>query len=221
MGQLLDSAIEFLNEDGWQFNRSEANNWVSLNFTGENGSWLSWFQDRGSVLVAYASCPVKAPTNRLKAVSEFVARANFDLGVGNFEMSFDTGAIRYKSGVHVRDEHLSKAMAASLFYITNATMDDYFPGIMAVIYGDTAPDVAIARVEEAIELRRKPSSDGAASVETPATDSVAKAAEPISDDLAALLARLSSGLGEPESEQGGTAQTLTTSEREVRPPDEL
>src|SRR5579859_1767025 len=100
MGQLLESAIEFLNEAGWRFMQSEEYNWVSLYYTGDSGSWLSWFQDRGQALVAYAVCPVKAPRDRWTAVSEVISRANYGLGCGNFEMNFEDGAIRYKNGIH-------------------------------------------------------------------------------------------------------------------------
>jgi hypothetical protein len=115
MGQLLDSAIQFLNDGGWRFTHSEDDNWASLYYTGDSGTWMSWFQDRGSSLVAYAVCPVKAPADRRAGVSEVISRANYGLGAGNFEISFEDGVIRYKNGIYAEDEQLSVAMVRHLF----------------------------------------------------------------------------------------------------------
>ena|SRR5579859_2519236 len=187
MGQLLDSAIQFLTDGDWRFMHSEDDNWASLHYTGGSGSWLSWFQDRGSCLIAYAVCPVKAPSDRWPAISELVGRANYGLGAGNFEMNFEDGTIRYKSGIYMGDEPLTVALVRDLFYIANTTMDDYLPAIMAVMYGDTLPQLAVARAEEAIEARRLSRSAAAlASDETLVGDA-------INPELAALLATLSSG----------------------------
>ena len=200
MGQLLESAIQFLNDGGWQFTSSEDGNWASLYYTGTTGSWLSWFQDRGSALVTYAVCPIKAPVDRLAAVSEVISRANAGLGVGNFELNFDDGTVRYKSGIYAGDEQLSVTMVGHSFFITNSTLDDYLPAIMGVMYGDIMPQLAVARVEEAIQLRRtalnfEPSPIAEAHVDDgPETDTGL-----MNEELETLLATLSSGFVEPGS----------------------
>ena len=216
MGQLLDSAIEFLTDGRWRFTQSEDDNWVSLYYTGESGSWLSWFQDRGAALVAYAACPVKAPRDRWTAVSEVIGRANYGLGCGNFEMSFEDGAIRYKNGIYARDERVSATMIGHLFHITNSTMDDYLPAIMAVLYGDMSPELAVGRVEEALELRRLAVSlDTSTAVETPVDDEVAPGPDLINEELETLLATLSSGFGaQAESDNHRTAENRPGAELE-------
>jgi hypothetical protein len=198
MVTLLDSAIQFLNDGGWRFTHNEDDNWASLFYTGESGSWLAWFQDRGASLVAYAVCPVKAPADRWPAISELIGRANYGLGVGNFEMSFEDGTIRYKNGIYAGDEQVSVAMVRHLFYMAVSTMDDHFPAIMAAIYGDTPPQLVVARVEEAIELRRVARArDSMSTVDPLIEDAVATQPQLVSDELESLLATLSAGFGAP------------------------
>jgi hypothetical protein len=84
-------------------------------------------------------------------------------------------------------------------------MDDYFPAIMAVVYGDTLPQLAVARVEEAIELRRTRVNADPADGGTSTAEAATAVLEPMNLELAALLATLSSELDEradPDEHQG-------------------
>jgi hypothetical protein len=223
MAQLLDAASHFLNEGGWRFTHSEDDNWASVYYTGVSGSWMSWFQDRGTSLVAYAVCPVKAPAERWPAVAELIGRANSGLGVGNFEMSFEDGALRFKNGIYAGDEQLSVAMVRHSFYLTNTTMDDYLPAILAVLYGETLPQLAIARVEEGIELRHASlNADPSTTLEAldDESDTTAPpAAEPINAELETLLATLSSGFSQlAESEKQVPAENRIDAESDNASP---
>lgn len=147
--------MQYLDEAGWHFARSDADGWVSVNYTGENGAWLAWMQDRGAYLVAYAVCPTKAPADRRPAIAEFITRANFGLAAGNFEMNFDTGQIRFKNGIYAREETLSTTLVGRMFQFANWTMDDYYAGLMAVIYAGSDPATVVAQMEEAVQRRRQ------------------------------------------------------------------
>jgi hypothetical protein len=79
-------------------------------------------------------------------------RVNMQLALGNFEMNFDTGDIRCKTGVETPEGDLSVAMVRSIAYANLRAMDYYFPGVLAVVHGGLSPEAALARVEaEAVE----------------------------------------------------------------------
>jgi hypothetical protein len=67
--------------------------------------------------------------------------------IGNFEMDFEDGEIRYKTSIDVEGDSLSSALIKRLVYANVMMMDAYLPGIMSVIYGDVEPKDAIAQVE--------------------------------------------------------------------------
>jgi hypothetical protein len=199
--------MQYLDEAGWHFARSDADGWVSVNYTGENGAWLAWMQDRGSYLVAYAVCPTKAPVGRRPAIAEFITRANFGLAAGNFEMNFDTGQIRFKNGIYARDEALSASLVGRMFQFANWTMDDYYAGLMAVIYAGSDPATAVAQMEEAVQRRRQ-TTTAATATATEVEDVDGEPAPPVelhNAEIQSLLTRLTEQMEQDELSAGEDA----------------
>ena len=149
MGEILDVAISFFKEDGWSFTQLEDQPILRVGFEGENGQWTCYAQalEEQTQLLVYSICPVKTPEDRRMAVAELLTRANYGLFIGNFELDFDDGEIRYKTSIDVEGDRLSPALVRPLVYANVMMMDRYLPGIMSVIYGDVAPAEAVARVE--------------------------------------------------------------------------
>ena len=77
----------------------------------------------------------------------FLTRANYGLLIGNFEMDYNDGEVRYKTSIDVEGDRLSKALVKRLVYDNLAVMDRYLPGVLSVIYGGASPTEAIAQVE--------------------------------------------------------------------------
>jgi len=100
-----------------------------------------------AVRFLYSICPIRAPEDKRPAVAEFLTRANYGLLIGNFEMDFEDGEIRYKTSIDVEGDRLSPALLRQLTYANVVTMDRYLPGIMSVIYGNVTPVEAIAQIE--------------------------------------------------------------------------
>jgi hypothetical protein len=149
MGKLLRTAITFFQTDGWSLSHIEEQTAIQTTFQGDNGQWNCYAQAREEQeqFVFYSVFPVAAPEDRRLAVAEFLTRANYGLVIGNFEMDFTDGEIRYKTGVDIEGDRLSPALVRQLVYANVLTMDMYLPGIMSVLYGDVSPAEAIAQIE--------------------------------------------------------------------------
>ena len=80
-------------------------------------------------------------------MAEFLTRANSGMIIGNFELDFADGEIRYKTSIDVEGDSLSSSLIKRLVYANVTMMDEYLPGIMSVIYGDVEPKDAIAQIE--------------------------------------------------------------------------
>jgi len=74
-------------------------------------------------------------------------RANSGTIVGNFELDFAEGEIRYKTSIDVEGDRLSSALIKQMVYANVTMMDRYLPGIMSVIYSNVSPSDAIAQIE--------------------------------------------------------------------------
>jgi hypothetical protein len=118
-------------------------------FQGENGTWVCYAHAREEqkLFIFYSVCQVNAPEDKRMAVAEFLTRANYGLLIGNFELDFNDGEIRYKTSIDVEGDRPSPALVQQLVYANVLTMDRYLPGIMTVIYGSASPAEAIAEIE--------------------------------------------------------------------------
>lgn len=150
MGEILDIATSFFQQDEWAFTQLEDQPILRLGFQGENGQWNCYAQAREeqSQLLFYSICPVKAPEDKRTAVAEFLTRANYGMFIGNFELDFSDGEIRYKTSIDVEGSQLTPTLVKPLVYASVLMMDRYLPGIMSVIYGGVSPAEAVARAEE-------------------------------------------------------------------------
>ncbi|MFP4121955.1 hypothetical protein [Coleofasciculus sp.] len=73
----------------------------------------------------------------------FLSRANYGMIIGNFELNFDDGEIRYKTSTAVKNHLLDSGTIKQLVYTNVKMMDEYLPGIIAVTKGGVSPADAI------------------------------------------------------------------------------
>jgi hypothetical protein len=155
MEKVFDAIVNFFREDEWEFSQVEGEAVLQMGFTGDKGNWMCYAQaqedEETAQFIFYSVCPVKAPENKRVIAAEFLTRANYGLVLGNFELDFADGEIRYKTSIDVKDDRLSSALSKQLVYTNVLMMDKYLPGIMGVIYGDVSPEQAIAQVENQLE----------------------------------------------------------------------
>lgn len=146
---LMEVVRQFLTEDDWNFRQVEGKPLLQLGFTGENGRWQCFAQvsEEMEQLAFYSMLDVKVPQDKRLNVAEFLTRANYGLNIGNFEMDFSDGEIKYKTSVSVKGGQLTNEMIKVLVYANVMTVDKYFAGIMSVIYGGQSPVEAIQKAE--------------------------------------------------------------------------
>jgi hypothetical protein len=141
--------VRFFEDDGWSFEQISDLPALRTGFTGENGKWTCYAHAREEVhqFVFYSLLPVNTPSDKLDAMAEFMTRANYGMIVGNFELNYEDGEVRYKTSLDIGDGDLSLLLVKQLVYPNVATMDLYLPGLMAVIYSNTSAADAIAKIE--------------------------------------------------------------------------
>jgi len=147
--RIFDTMLQFFQEDGWKFRQLEDKPILQMGFSGNNGSWMCFAQARDDQqrFAFYSIMESRVPENKRLAVAEYLTRANYGLMIGNFEMDFSDGEVRYKTTIDVEGGQLTPAMVKTMVYVNVLMMDKYLPGIMSVIYGGASPANAIAQVE--------------------------------------------------------------------------
>ena len=150
LNPIMDAVKAFFTADNWSFDEVEGRNIIRMQFAGENANWTCYAQvkEEQERLMFYSTLPTKAPEEKRFAIAEYITRANYGLLIGNFEMDFADGEIRFKTSVDMEDGALTHKFIQNLVYMNVLMMDKYLPGVMSVIYSDTSPANAIAQVEE-------------------------------------------------------------------------
>ena len=147
--KIFEAIINFFTEDDWAYTKIQGEPTLRLAFQGQNGKWTCYAKAREQQqqFVFYTICPVKVPETKNLAIAEFIARANFGMIIGNFELDFTDGEIRYKTSIDVEGANLTFTQIKRLVYANVMMMDQYLPGIMSVIDSDVEPKDAIAQIE--------------------------------------------------------------------------
>ncbi len=84
--------------------------------------------------------------NKKQMIPECITRANYGIIIGNFELDFNDGEIRQKTSIHAEGDRLSFALIKQIVYAKVTMMDQYLPGIMAVIESDVSPVDVFAQI---------------------------------------------------------------------------
>lgn len=147
---ILENVISFLTTNNWSFSQHKTEPILKIGYQGENGEWICTAKTREEhrQFLFYSYFPVNVPENKRQAVAEFLTRANFGLIVGNFEMDFNDGELRYKTyGIDAQGSSLDTDLIGQLIFANVMIMDQYLPGIMSVIYAHVSPEIALMQVE--------------------------------------------------------------------------
>lgn len=150
MSQLLDTMMAFFESESWPFHVMDSKTVLQTAFAGENGRWNCYAQAREEQkqFVFYSMIPVNAPEPKRQAVAEYITRVNYGLILGNFELDYSDGEIRYKTSIDVDGDEISEALIRNAVNRNVYTVDRYLPGIMSVIYADADPAEAVAKIEQ-------------------------------------------------------------------------
>jgi len=148
-GPIFQKVVEFFKDDGWPFEQLEDEEILRLEYEGENSKWRCFAHviEESQRFVFLSSLANFVPKLMRLEASEYLTRANFGMEVGNFEMDFSDGTVRYRTSVDVEGGELTSTMIKNMVYLNIAVMDQYLPGLKKVVKDGMEPEKAIEEVE--------------------------------------------------------------------------
>lgn len=149
MQPILSSLIDFMEDGKWHYEILEGQNLLRFFFKGKTGRMLCYadVQEDDRWLIFYSYLPVNTPPEKIHEMAEFVARANRGMRIGNFELDFEDGEVRFKTSIDVEGGELTSRMIDNLLQANLVTMDRYFSGMMELIYTEKSPRELVQRIE--------------------------------------------------------------------------
>lgn len=149
MSEIFDEVMAFFIEEDWPVKVLKEGESIETQFRGDTGQWPCYVRvdQDANQLAFYSVCPALAPVQKRLSVAEFITRANFGLMMGNFELNFEDGQLRYKTSLDVEDAGINTALIKNLIFANLTLMNLYLPGLMRVIYTDKTPPEIIEEIE--------------------------------------------------------------------------
>jgi hypothetical protein len=149
MGALIDVVEEYLIEIGWKFEKDDDSEVIKTGVNAKNASFrlVIYSLEEKDLLTVYVAQDNNVPSDKLLLIAEFIARANYGLNLGNFDLDMEDGELGYKVAMDLEGGHLSTDMVGNMVGAGVSTMDQYYPGLMAVLFGNASPEEAIIQIE--------------------------------------------------------------------------
>jgi hypothetical protein len=147
--QAYETLGQFLEEDGWHPQRLEDKHAYRMYYQGKNGQLRCYAQIRVDLeqFIFYAVAPINVPEEVRPAAADFITRANYGLRLGNFELDYSDGEVRFKNSLDFEGEPLTNNLIRHIIYPAVQTMNNYLPGVMKVAFGALTPVEAIQEIE--------------------------------------------------------------------------
>jgi len=147
---LINLVKDFLIEQEWQFSQIEDKGVFIFGISGKNGKFQCYadIREDESKFTFFSIFGVNTPENKKLEIAELLTRINYGSFLGNFEMDFESGEVRFKTNLFYKSIDPPLEMVAPLIITPIVTMDKYLPSIMGVIFNNLTPLQAIALVEK-------------------------------------------------------------------------
>jgi hypothetical protein len=141
--------VELMRGQPWLCREEPLRKLVSFDYEGRAGSWRTYataMEDAQQVAV-YGVVPFSiSPPYRVIA-AELISRINFGLVIGNFEMDFEDGEVRYKTSLDFEGAALTSPLFLQLVRSNLSVMDHYLSTFVAITTCHSTAVEALAGVD--------------------------------------------------------------------------
>ena len=147
--KIFPTMLAFFESHEWSYQIVEEQSLIRLMFNGNNGKWVCYAdaKEEAEQFIFYSLLSFKVPEDKRQLIAEFITRVNYGLLIGNFELDFSDGEIRYKTSIDGEGTHIDTFLIKRLVYANVLTTDKYIPGFMKVIYSKFSPAEVIDEIE--------------------------------------------------------------------------
>jgi hypothetical protein len=115
----------------------------TVTFDGPADQGIAQIVEDGERFVFHFVFPGYVPSDRRPAVAEFVLRANWRLIEGNFQMDFESGALRYATGIDFSGVELEESLVRNAILSGMNAIETFAEGLEAVLGGQLSPAQAL------------------------------------------------------------------------------
>ena len=142
MSDAMGAVREFLRADEMTF-RDDDGGRVVVPFADEDGRWSATVAEANGCVVCTAGFPANVPEEFRPAAAELLCRLNWPLLLGNWEMDWSDGEVRFRASLPVGSVDLTPDLARDLCYTAFGTFTRGWRPLMDVATGAATAAEAI------------------------------------------------------------------------------
>ena len=149
MNEIVKKIKDFFEKNEWNYLFDEKKSVFNfgLNMGGTLGSLDFYIVVKEDSYTVYAILNNKAELDKINQVAEYLHRANYGLRVGNFELDYDDGEIRYKTYIDADFTEITDKTIMMSIFIPGDMFNKYGKGLLEVMLGEANPKELIDKIE--------------------------------------------------------------------------
>ena len=138
MSQIYQAMLLNLSKKEYRIHREDKLETLSFGTAGRNGCWRVIVHARQKIRQLVIIIPVESncPANKRSSMCKFLTQANNRLITGCFDMNMRSGEVRYKTSILLEDQPLNDSLIEPMLRCALRNMDQYYPGLMRMMFGD-------------------------------------------------------------------------------------
>lgn len=147
--QALNTLERFLREDCTSYQQINNSYLYEFEYPSQVKSLLYFVEldlNREEIIF-YIAIPIRVSIEHRSEIAEYIIRANQGLRIGNFEMDYDEGKLKYKTSLYFKGEILTLGFIRNTFFPAIKTVEQYSPGLALIIRQNQTAKQAIQQIE--------------------------------------------------------------------------
>jgi hypothetical protein len=144
---MFQQVINFLEANSWKYTTN--NHTITFGIAGENGNFrcVADVIAEENRFIFFTIYPHAIPDNKRNAMAELITRLNFGRFLGNFEMNYDNGELRYRVSLYYGTLIPNEDIVKEMLFTSIVSMDVAFTAIHALIEQNISPNQAYQSIK--------------------------------------------------------------------------
>jgi len=147
---LANRVEEYLKSQNWKYEFSEEEGLFRFGMSLENkmNNCRMVILVGDELFTSYAIAPVSADADTMAQMSNYLTRANYGLKIGNFELDYHDGEIRYKATLFCGETVPALDAVERVADMPFRMMERYGGGLLNVLFANADPASEIAKIDD-------------------------------------------------------------------------
>jgi hypothetical protein len=138
-----------LDEAGWTYEMLANGRSLCFHVAGAHvrQDFLIMIDEGHEFVLCYVTTTLRVPAEARQKGSECITRANFFIPIGNLDLDFDDGEVRYRIGIDIEGGTLTAEMVMRLISNASSAFDAWYPALMKVVFMSVSAEAAIREID--------------------------------------------------------------------------